>query len=101
LEFFEGIKIKPLNQKTKDQLVVIGLLALESGFVYNVVVNFFNYAVKGRWYFLVLGILATIGTIILIVYLLVILFTFLDKRKVLKDFQTTIKTETRNQKRKN
>lgn len=101
MEFFEGIKIKPLNQKTKDQLVVIGLLALESGFVYNVVVNFFNYAVKGRWYFLVLGILATIGTIILIVYLLVILFTFLDKRKVLKDFQTTIKTETRNQKRKN
>jgi hypothetical protein len=101
LEFFEGIKIKPLNQKTKDQLVVIGLLALESGFVYNVVINFYNYAVKGRWYFLALGILATIGTIILIVYLLVILFTFLDKRKVLKDFQTTIKTETRNQKRKN
>ncbi|MGO8807436.1 MAG: hypothetical protein ACLQO7_12685 [Candidatus Bathyarchaeia archaeon] len=81
--------MKPLNQKTKDQLVVIGLLALESGFVYNVVINFYNYAVKGRWYFLVLGILATIGTIILIVYLLVILFTFLDKRKVLKEFQTT------------
>ena len=83
----ERRKIKPLNQRTKDRLVVIGLLALESGFIYNVVVNFYNYVTKGMFYFLVLAILAVIGTAILFVYLLVILATYLDKRKVLKSFQ--------------
>jgi len=63
------------------------LFALETGFIYNVVINFYNYAVKGMWYFLVLAILASVGTAILVVYLLVILFTYLDKRKVLKSFQ--------------
>ena len=32
----EQRKIKPLKQKTKDRLVVIGLLALETGLIYNV-----------------------------------------------------------------
>jgi len=80
-------KIKPLNQITKDRLVVIGLLALEVGFVYNVVVNFYHYLVKGMLYNLVLGILATLGTVVLFVYLIVILVSYLDKRKVLKSFQ--------------
>ena len=80
-------KIKPLNQITKDRLVVIGLLALEVGFVYNVVVNFYHYLVKGMLYNLVLGILATLGTLVLFVYLIVILVSYLDKRKVLKSFQ--------------
>jgi len=80
-------KIKPLNQITKDRLVVIGLLALEVGFVYNVVVNFYHYLVKGMLYNLVLGVLATLGTVILFVYLIVILVSFLDKRKVIRSFQ--------------
>ena len=80
-------KIKPLNQITKDRLVVIGLLALEVGFVYNVVVNFYHYLVKGMLYNLVLGILATLGTVVLFVYLIVILVSYLDKRKVLRSFQ--------------
>ncbi len=60
---------------------------MEAGFIYNVVVNFYNYATKGMWFFLALAILASVGTAILFVYLLVILFTYLDKRKVLKSFQ--------------
>ncbi|HKM60457.1 MAG TPA: hypothetical protein VJY36_06255 [Candidatus Bathyarchaeia archaeon] len=80
-------KIKPLNQITKDRLVVIGLLALEVGFVYNVVVNFYHYLVKGMLYNLVLGVLATLGTVILFVYLIVILVSYLEKRKVLRSFQ--------------
>ncbi len=80
-------KIKPLNQVTKDRLVVIGLLALEVGFVYNVVINFYHYLVKGMLYNLVLGVLATLGTVVLFVYLIVILVSYLDKRKVLKSFQ--------------
>ena len=50
-------------------------------------VNFYNYVRKGMPYNLVLGVLATVGFVILFVYLLVILATFLDKRKVLKSFQ--------------
>ena len=80
-------KIKPLKQKNKDRLVVIGLLALETGLIYNVVINFYNYVVKGMWYFLVLAILASVGTAVLFVYLLVILFSYLAKRKVLRSFQ--------------
>ena len=63
------------------------MLALESGFIYNVVVNFYNYVIKGMWYFLVLGILASIGTVILFVFLIVILVSYLDKRKLLRSFQ--------------
>jgi K+-sensing histidine kinase KdpD len=81
----ERRKIKPLKQKTKDRLVVIGLLALETGLIYNVVINFYNYVVKGMWYFLALAILASVGTAVLFVYLLVILFSYLAKREVLKE----------------
>ena len=83
----ERRKIKPLKQKTKDRLIVIGLLALETGLIYNVVINFYNYVVKGMWYFLVLAILASVGTAVLFVYLLVILFSYLAKREVLRSFQ--------------
>jgi hypothetical protein len=62
-------------------------LALEAGFIYNLVVNFYRYALLSRLYNLVLGVLAAIGTVILLVYLIVILLSYLDKRKVLKDFQ--------------
>jgi len=39
------------------------------------------------WYFLVLAILASVGTAVLFVYLLVILFSYLSKREVLRSFQ--------------
>jgi hypothetical protein len=37
------------------------------------------------WYFLALAILASVGTAVLFVYLLVILFSYLAKREVLKE----------------
>jgi hypothetical protein len=52
-----------------------------------VVVNSYNYELKGMWFYLVLGVLASIGTVILLVYLVVILISYLDKRKVIRSFQ--------------
>jgi len=60
---------------------------LETGLVYNVVINFYNYAVKGMWYFLALAIFATVGTGVFLVYLIVILITYWEKRKLLRSFQ--------------
>jgi hypothetical protein len=76
------------------------LIALETGLVYNVVINFYNYAVKGMWYFLALAVLATVGTVVFLVYLIVILITYLDKRRVVKSFQEQPKKPEGENKRK-
>ncbi len=83
----EWRKIKPLKQKTKDRLTVIGILALESGFIYNLIVNFYQYILLKKPFYLILAILSTIGTAILLVFIILILMSYLDKRKVLKSFQ--------------
>jgi hypothetical protein len=84
---YEGRKIKPLNQKTKDRLAVLGILALESLFVYGSISNFYRYILLKIALDLFLAVFSTIGTAILFVFILVILANYLDKRKFLKSFQ--------------
>lgn len=80
-------KIKPLKQKTKDRLTVIGILALESGFIYDSIDNFYKYILLKMPFNLLLAILSTFGTAILLVFIILILISYLDKRKVLRSFQ--------------
>ena len=82
----EQRKITPLNQKTKDRLVVIGLLALEAFFIFGATSNFYRYIFLNIYIDLYLAIISTIGMIILLAFLIVLLISYLDKRKVLKSF---------------
>ena len=81
------MKIKPLNQKNKDRLTVVGLLALESFFVFGSVSNFYRYIFLKIYIDIYLAIFSTILAATLLVFLIVILISYLDKRKVLKSFQ--------------
>ncbi len=80
-------KIKPLKQKTKDRLAVIGLLALEAFFIFGSVSNFYRYIFLKIDLDIYLAILSTILAAILFVFIIVIIVSYLDKRKVLKSFQ--------------
>jgi hypothetical protein len=77
----------PLKQKTKDRLIVIGLLALESGLIYDSIVNFYQYALLRTAYYLILAVLSTIGSAIFLVILMLLLVGYLEKRKVLISFK--------------
>jgi hypothetical protein len=68
-------------------LTVIGLLALEAFFVFGAVSNFYRYIFLQIFYDLFLAVLSTVGTAILLVFLIAILMSYLDKRKVLRSFQ--------------
>jgi uncharacterized membrane protein len=83
----ERIKIKPLKQKTKDRLAVVGLLALESFFVFGSASNFYRYLFLGVFIDIFLAVFSTILAAILLVFLTVLLVSYLDKRKILKTFQ--------------
>ena len=83
----ERRKIKPLNQKTKDRLTVIGILALEALFIFGSISNFYRYIFLKIYLDIFLAIFSTIGAAILLVFIILILESYLDKRKVLKSFQ--------------
>jgi hypothetical protein len=77
----------PLTQKTKDRLAVIALLALEAFFIFGAVSNFYRYYILKISFDIYLAIISMIGTTGVLVFLVVILISYLDKRKVLKSFQ--------------
>jgi len=79
--------MKPLDQKSKDRLTVVGLLALEALFIFGAVSNFYRYILLGISVDIVLAVLSTVGTVFLTVYLAVLLVSYLDKRKLLKSFE--------------
>ncbi len=83
----EQRKITALNQKNKDRLAVIGLLALEAFFIFGATSNFYGYIFLKIYIDIYLAIISTIGTIILLAFLIVIFVSYLDKRKVIKSFQ--------------
>jgi hypothetical protein len=83
----ERRKIKPLNQKTKDRLTIIGILALEALFIFGSISNFYRYIFLKIYLDIFLAIFSTIGAAILLVFIILILESYLDKRKVLKSFQ--------------
>jgi hypothetical protein len=83
----ERTKIAPQTQKTKDRLAVIGLLALEAFFIFGAVSNFYRYIVLKISIDIYLAAISMVGTTILLAFLIVILISYLDKRKVLKSFR--------------
>ncbi len=83
----ERRKIKPLNQKNKDRLTVIGILALEAFFIFGSVSNFYRYIFLKIYLDIYLAIFSTIGAVILFVFIIVILVSYLDKRKFIRSFQ--------------
>ena len=89
----EWRKIKPLKQKTKDRLTVIGILALESAFIYGSISNFYGYIFLKISLDLFLAVPSTIASAILFVFIIVILISYLDKRKVLRSFQKWARRE--------
>ncbi len=82
-----GEKIAPINQKNKDRLAVIGLLALDAFFVFGAVSNFYRYIFLKISLDIYLAVLSTILTAVLTVFLVVLLASYLDKRKFLKSFE--------------
>ena len=83
----EPRKIKSLTQKTKDRLAIIGILALEAFFIFGSVSNFYRFVFLKIYLDIFLAIFATVGAGIIFVFILVILLSYLDKRKVLKSFR--------------
>ena len=77
----------PLNQKSKDRLAVAGLLALEAFFIFGAVSNFYGYIVLKKGIDIYLAAISMVGTTILLAFLILLLISYIDKRKVLKSFQ--------------
>jgi hypothetical protein len=67
--------------------MVIGVLALETWLIYDVIVNFYDFAVKGTAYYLILAVLSTFGAAVFMVIIILLLIGYLDKRKVLNSFK--------------
>lgn len=76
-----------LNQKTKDRLAIIGILALEVLFIFGAASNFYRYIILGVTLDIFLAVPSTVGTAILTAYLVVFLVSYLDKKRLLKSFQ--------------
>jgi hypothetical protein len=80
-------KITQLKQKNNDRLIVIGILALESILIIDAINNFYLYANLKTAYYLIHAILSTIGTVVLLAFIILLLIGYLDKRKVLMSFK--------------
>jgi hypothetical protein len=80
--------MKQLNQKTKDRLAVVGILALEAFFIFGAVSNYYRYFFLKISIDIYLAIFSTVLAGILLVFLLILLISYLDKRKFLKNFRT-------------
>ena len=87
--------MKPLNQKTKDRLTVIAILALEAVFIFGAASNFYRYIYLKISLDIYLAVPSTIGAAILMVFIVIIIVSFLDKRKFLKKSQNKQKIENR------
>jgi hypothetical protein len=64
---------------------------LEAFFIFGATSNFYGYIVLKIYIDIYLAIISTIGTVILLAFLIVILISYLDKRRVLKSFQKPTK----------
>jgi len=68
-------------------LTVIGLLALEALFIFGAVSNFYRYLFLNITIDIFLAVPSSAGAAILFVFLIAILESYLDKRKVLRSFK--------------
>ena len=79
--------MKQLNQKTKERLSVVGILALEAFFVFGAVSNYYRYFFLKIYIDIYLAVFSTALAVILLIFIVILLISFLDKRKFLKSFQ--------------
>jgi hypothetical protein len=79
--------MKPLAQKTKDRLMVIGVLALEAFLIFGSVSNFYRYIFLKISIDLLLAIFSTIAAAILFLFIIWILVSYFDKRKLLNSLK--------------
>ena len=77
--------MKPLSQKSKDRLAVLGLIGLEAFFIFGAASNYYRYFFLNISIDIYLAIFSTIITVVLTVALAVLLVSYLDKRKFLKN----------------
>ncbi len=82
--------MKQLNQKTKDRLSVIGILALEAFFVFGAVSNYYRYFFLKINIDIYLAVFSTALALILLIFIIILLISYLDKRKFLKSFQKKV-----------
>ena len=69
----------------------MGILALEAFFIFGSVSNFYRYIFLKIYLDIFLAIGSTIGAAVILVFIVAILISYLDKRKVLKSFQKPIR----------
>ena len=79
--------MKQLNQKTKERLSVVGILALEAFFVFGAISNYYRYFFLKIYIDIYLAVFSTALAAILLIFIVILLISFLDKRKFLKSFQ--------------
>ena len=79
--------MKQLNQKTKERLSVVGILALEAFFVFGAISNYYRYFFLKISIDIYLAVFSTALAAILLIFIVILLISFLDKRKFLKSFQ--------------
>ena len=65
----------------------MGLLVLESFFIFGSASNFYRYIFLRIYLDIFLAVFSTILAGILLVFIIVILLSYLDKRKILRAFQ--------------
>ncbi len=63
------------------------MLALEALFIFGSVSNFYRYIFLKIPLDIYLAIFSTVGAAILLIFIIAVLMSYLDKRKVLKSFQ--------------
>jgi len=79
--------MKQLNQKTKDRLAVVGILALEAFFIFGAVSNYYRYFFLKIDIDIYLAVFSTVLASILLIFIMILLISYLDKRKLLKSFR--------------
>jgi len=65
----------------------LGILALEALFIFGAASNFYRYLFLKIYLDIFLAVPSTIGSAILLVFIIALLASYLDKRKVLRSFQ--------------
>ena len=65
----------------------MGILGLDALFIFGAVSNFYRYIFLKIFVDVLLAVFSTVGTAIFTVYLVVLLISYLDKRKLLNSFK--------------
>ena len=75
------------DQKTQERLALIGLLALDSFFLFGAVSNYYRYFALGVNLDIYLGVFSTVLTAILTSFLIGLFLNYLDKKRFIESFK--------------